>query len=183
MSSGKEERVAKRYAKALFDVCNPADFDTVQAQLNALSTAWEVSAELRDSMLNPRIPNGVRIAIVDAVVNSLGGYATEPLKRVVHTLVTLRKAAIFAPLAELFALLVAEYRKALSLEVTVASESQASAIEALKGQLSRALGGEVTLQVKSDSALLGGLTIRMGDRYLDRSVAGTLQRMALQLVR
>jgi F-type H+-transporting ATPase subunit delta len=78
---------------------------------------------------------------------------------------------------------VAEYRKALSLDITVASESQASSVEALKGQLSQALGGEVTLQVKSDPSLLGGLTIRLGDRYLDRSVAGTLQRMALQLVR
>jgi F-type H+-transporting ATPase subunit delta len=183
MSSGKEERVAKRYAKALFDVCNPADFDKVQTQLNALSAAWAVSGDLRDSMLNPRIATAARISIVDSVVDSLGGYATEPVKRVVHTLVTLRKAAIVTPLAEIFALFVAEYRKALSLDITVASESQASSVEALKGQLSQALGGEVTLQVKSDPSLLGGLTIRLGDRYLDRSVAGTLQRMALQLVR
>jgi F-type H+-transporting ATPase subunit delta len=183
MSSGKTERVAKRYARALFDVCNPADFDKVEGQLKALSAAWSSSAELRDSMLNPRIANGVRLSIVDTVVASLGGYATEPVQRVVHTLVSLRKASIFIPLSDLFALFVAEYRKALSLDVVVASESQASSVEALKAQLSHALGGDVTLQVKSDPSLLGGLTIRLGDRYLDRSVAGSLQRMALQLGR
>jgi F-type H+-transporting ATPase subunit delta len=183
MSSGKEERVAKRYAKALFDVCNPTDFDKVEGQLKSLASVWSASTDFRDSMLNPRIANDLRLSIVDAVVNSIGGYATEPVKRVVHTLVSRRKASIFGFLSEIFALFVAQYRKALSLEVTVAAESQASSVESLKGQLSRALGGEVTLQVKSDPSLLGGLTIRLGDRYLDRSVAGTLQRMALQLVR
>jgi len=183
MSSGKQERVAKRYAKALFDVCEPGDFDKVTVQLKSLASAWSGSLELRDSMLNPRIATGVRLSIIDAVVGSLGGYATEPLRKVVHTVVSLRKAAIFGPLADLFALYVAEYRKALSLEVTVSSDSQVTSVEALKAQLSQSLGGEVSLQVKSDPSLLGGLTIRLGDRYLDRSVAGTLQRMALQLVR
>jgi len=51
----------------------------------------------------------------------------------------------------------------------------------LKVLLSKALGGEVTLDVKSDVALLGGLTIRLGDKLLDRSVLGTLQRMAVEL--
>jgi F-type H+-transporting ATPase subunit delta len=183
MSSGKEERVAKRYAKALFDVCNPGDFDKVTLQLKSLAGAWNCSLELRDSMLNPRIATGLRLSIIDTVVDALGGYATEPLRKVVHALVSLRKASIFSPLADLFALFVAEYRKALSLEVTVSSDSQVSSVEALKARLSQSLGGEVSLQVKSDPALLGGLTIRLGDRYLDRSVAGTLQRMALQLVR
>jgi len=183
MSSGKQERVAKRYARALFDVCEPPDFDRVESQLKALASAWNTSSELRDSMLNPRIPNATRIAIIDAVVDSFGGYATEPLKRVVHTLVGLRKAGVFGPLAEIFALFVAEFRKSLALEVTVASESQASSVEDLRRRLSQALGGDVSLNVKSDPSLLGGLTIRLGDRYLDRSVAGTLQRIALQLVR
>jgi F-type H+-transporting ATPase subunit delta len=56
-------------------------------------------------------------------------------------------------------------------------------VEDLKSRLSKALGGEVSLQVKSDPALLGGLTVRLGDRLLDRSVAGSLQRMAIDLTR
>ena len=183
MSSGKEERVARRYAKALFDVCEPTDFDRVHDQLKALATAWGVSADLRDSMLNPRVSNDLRVSVVDGVVASLGGYSTEPVKRTVHTLVRLRKAAVFPSLAEVFASFVAQFRKSLALEVTVASESQASSVADLQRSLSQSLGGEVSLDVKSDPSLLGGLTIRLGDRYLDRSVAGTLQRMALQLVK
>lgn len=183
MSSGKEERVAKRYAKALFDVCEPKDFDLVQGQLKSLAVAWGTSADLRESMLNPRVSNELRVSVIDAVVGSLGGYATEPVKCTMHTLVRLRKAAVFPSLAEVFASYVAQYRKSLALDITVASDSQASSVEELRRRLSQSLGGEVSLNVKSDPSLLGGLTIRLGDRYLDRSVAGTLQRMALQLVR
>ena len=74
-----------------------------------------------------------------------------------------------------------EYRKSLTLEVTVATPMTDSAVSDLKVLLSKALGGEVTLDVKSDAALLGGLTIRLGDKLLDRSVLGTLQRMAVEL--
>jgi len=125
----------------------------------------------------------LRVATIDAIVASLGGYATEPTKRTIHTLVSLRKAAVFPELAEAFAHYVSEYRKSLSLEVTLATPATESVVSDLKARLSKALGGEVTLAVKSDAALLGGMTVRLGDKLLDRSVSGTLQRMALDLTR
>lgn len=183
MSSGRHTLVAKRYAKALFGVCQPADFDETEAQLKTLGAAWVQSRELRESMLNPRVNDSLRITAIDAVVASFGGWATEPVKRTVHTLVTLRKAAVLPELAETFSRFIAEYRKSLSLEVTLATSATESVVSDLKARLSKALGGEVTLAVKTDPALLGGLTVRLGDRLLDRSVAGSLQRMAIGLTR
>lgn len=175
--------VAKRYAQALFSVCSPADFDRTEAQLKTLAKAWVESKELRDSMLNPRVNDQLRIQAIDAVVAALGGWATEPTKKTVHILVSLRKAALFPELAESFSHFVSEYRKSLSLEVTLATAANDDVVQDLRTRLSKALGGEVTLAVKSDAALLGGLTVRLGDRLLDRSVAGTLQRMAIDLTR
>jgi F-type H+-transporting ATPase subunit delta len=181
MASGRHDRVAKRYARALFDVCNPTDFDRADAQLKSLSAAWAASSEFRQSMLNPRVGDELRIQVIDGLVGSIGGWATEATRRTVHALVNLRKAAIFPALSSSFSQLVNEYRKSLSLEVTVASPVGAEAINAVKERLSRALGGEVQVVVKNDPALIGGLTIRLGDKLLDRSVAGTLQRVASQL--
>jgi len=175
--------VAKRYAKALFSVCSPADFDKTDTQLRTLAKAWTESKDLRESMLNPRVNDQLRLQVIDAVVAALGGWATEPTKRTVHLLVSLRKAALFPELAHRFSHFVSEYRKSLSLEVTVATAAHDNDVQDLRARLSKALGGEVTLAVKSDAALLGGLTVRLGDRLLDRSVAGTLQRMAIDLTR
>jgi F-type H+-transporting ATPase subunit delta len=132
-------------------------------------------------MLNPRVGDELRIQVIDGLAASIGGWATDATRRIVHALVTLRKAAIFPSLSSSFSHLVNEYRKSLSLEVTVATPVGADAIAAVKERLSRALGGEVQVVVKNDPALIGGLTIRLGDKLLDRSVAGTLQRVASQL--
>ncbi len=183
MSSARHTLVAKRYAKALFSVSAPADFDRAEAQLKSLGKAWGSSRELRESMLNPRVSDALRVATIDAVVASVGGWVTEPTKRTVHALVSLRKAAVLPELAEAFSRFVSEYRKSLSLEVTLATPPTDAIVADLKARLSASLGGEVTLGVKHDPALLGGMTIRLGDKLLDRSVAGTLQRLAADLTR
>lgn len=183
MSSGRHTLVAKRYAKALFDVCPPADFDKTGAQLKSLGSAWTESSELRQCMLNPQVNDALRVSTIDAIAEVLGGWASEPLKRTAHALVKLRKAAVLPDLSDIFDRFVAEYRKSLSLEVTLATPVTDSVVGDLKARLSQVLGGEVALQVKSDPLLLGGMTVRLGDKLLDRSVAGSLQRIAIGLTR
>jgi F-type H+-transporting ATPase subunit delta len=184
MALGREERVAKRYARALFDVSAPTDFERVDAQLQALAAIWKESADLRQGMNNPRVSDEVRLSIIDSVAQQvLGGWATESAKKTVRLIVSRRKASVLPSVAAVFSLLVSEYKKSLSLEITLATPANDDVVASMKGALSRELGGEVSLSVKSDPALLGGATIRLGDRLLDRSVAGTLQRIASQLVR
>ncbi len=183
MASGTKEKVAKRYARALFEVTNPQEFDSTARQLKSFSDAWTASVDLRNSMLNPRVSDAQRIAVVDAVAQSIGGWVNEATKRTLLSLVQLRKAQVLPSLSDTFAHLLSEYRKSLSLEVTFAQPANDDVVAGLKGRLSQALGGEVSLTVKSDASLLGGVTIRLGDKLLDRSVAGTLQRVAAQVTR
>jgi F-type H+-transporting ATPase subunit delta len=183
MALGQEERVAKRYARALFDVTAPADFERIEAQLNALAAVWQGSSDFRQGMLNPRIADAARLSIVDAIAGSLGGWVSDPIKKTVQMLVARRKASVIPAAAAVFAALVAEYKKSLALEVTLAVPVTDDVVANLKSKLSRELGGEVVLTVKSDPSLLGGATIRLGDRLLDRSVSGTLQRFASELVK
>jgi ATP synthase F1 delta subunit len=74
-----------------------------------------------------------------------------------------------------------EFRRSLTLSVTVAKQHTEEQISKLGADLATSLGGQVTLNVRHDPSLLGGITIRLGDRLLDRSVAGTLQRIAGQV--
>lgn len=183
MSSGREQRVAKRYAKALFDVCAPADLDRVEAQLKNLALVWDTSKDFRESMSNPRVSESSRLSVIVAIADTLGGWATEPLKKTITTLVTLRKGAVIPSLSDTFAHYVSEFKKSLLLEVTLAQPANEGVVAELQKKLSSSLGGEVKMTVKTDPSLIGGLTVRLGDSFLDRSVAGTLQRVAAQLVR
>jgi F-type H+-transporting ATPase subunit delta len=90
---------------------------------------------------------------------------------------------VLPSLSEAFGLFVSEYKKSLLLEVTFPQAVSDSVSGDLQKKLSSALGGDVKMTVKTDPSLIGGVTIRLGDTLLDRSVAGTLQRIAGQLVR
>jgi len=183
MSSGREQRVAKRYARALFDVTAPADLDRAESQVAALARIWGSSVDFRQSLSNPRVSESARLAVVAGVVEALGGWATDPVRKTINALVSLRKGSVIPALAEIFALFVSEYKKSLRIEVTLAAAVNDTTISDLQKKLSSALGGEVTMNVKTDPSLIGGLTVRLGDSLLDRSVAGTLQRVASQLAR
>ena len=188
MAAGKQDRVAKRYARALFEVCPPSQFDATEKQLRTFATAWQSSPEFRQSMLNPSIQDDARAAVIESLLLALGevtgqsGWSNEATQRTIQTLVSLRKAAALPAVAEFFSQLVNEYRKSLTLAVTVAKPVTTQTIDDVKTKLSHSRGGDVTVTVKHDPSLLGGMTIRLGDTLLDRSVAGTLQRIASQLV-
>jgi F-type H+-transporting ATPase subunit delta len=66
--------------------------------------------------------------------------------------------------------------------VTSAAELTRDETEALTQRLSTMTGSDVELDVRIDEGLIGGLTVRIGDRLLDASVRGRLERLRDQLV-
>jgi F-type H+-transporting ATPase subunit delta len=65
---------------------------------------------------------------------------------------------------------------------TSAAELTPSELEALTNKLEQFTGGRVELDVSVDPSLLGGLVVRVGDRLIDVSVRGRLERLRNQLV-
>jgi F-type H+-transporting ATPase subunit delta len=55
-------------------------------------------------------------------------------------------------------------------------------VRAVTQRLEQLTGGRVELAVQVDPSLLGGLVVRVGDRMIDGSVRGRLERLRNQLV-
>ncbi len=66
--------------------------------------------------------------------------------------------------------------------VTSAAELTQDEIRELTARLERSTGGRIALDVAVDPSLLGGLVVRVGDRMIDGSVLGRLQRLRNQLL-
>ena len=64
---------------------------------------------------------------------------------------------------------------------TSAAELTPAEVEALTSKLEQFTGGRVELDVAVDPSLLGGLVVRVGDRLIDGSVRGRLERLRNQL--
>jgi F-type H+-transporting ATPase subunit delta len=65
---------------------------------------------------------------------------------------------------------------------TSATPLKPAEVSALTSRLEQMTGGRVELDLQVDPSLLGGLSVRVGDRLIDGSVRGRLDRLRNQLV-
>jgi len=86
---------------------------------------------------------------------------------------------------QLFAQLLANYKKLLELEVTSAkdlSETERQELsQKIKSKMPADLADGISFDWKFDAEILGGLQVRVGDKLLDGSVSGAINKIARQL--
>ena len=168
---------ARRYAEAAFDVAQQ-DGD-VDGWLADLQKAREV---LRDPAAAPyfRDPNVPRDAKVDSV-ESLFGNLHPHVLNLLRVLVTRQRVHLVPGIVQEFEALEREARGIAQADVTVARPITDAEQSAIGQRLSEVTGKQVHVQTHVDPAILGGIVVRIGDRLIDSSVAGRLERLRQEL--
>jgi len=200
---------ARRYAEAAFEIARRDG--TEDAWLVALEAAAHVlgSDEVLRVLENPAIPLPERL---DAVRNALGAESIAPVvsallsgHRSLGTSADAVRGAIARPVGDqlinLVGLLVgrrrvsllpaiaAEYERLLDRQRGVAAALVTSAApltteetKAIAARISVMTGSTVSLRTAVDPELIGGVTVRIGDRLIDASVRGRLERLRDRIV-
>ena len=75
----------------------------------------------------------------------------------------------------------AERRGEVTAEVIAAQQLTKAQEDALAEQLRRVVGGRVTMDLRVDPSLLGGMVVKIGSRMVDGSLKGQLQRLQLSM--
>jgi F-type H+-transporting ATPase subunit delta len=169
---------ARRYADAAFAI---AERDgNVRAWLTHLERAAAlVSDEKAENLLdNPALPLDKRRELLEAAI---GKDAPPALLNLLLLLLRRGRIELVPRIAIALRELVDRKSGIRRAVVTSASELSAQEVRALEERLERDTGGKVELQVKVDPSLLGGLVVRVGDRLLDGSVRGRLERLRDQV--
>jgi len=175
----RRDSAARRYAEAAFEVgTRDGTLETWRAELDA-SDARLGSEDVMDVLANPAIPIEQRAA---AVTGLLAETASAPVQNLIQLL--LRRGRI-----EQLPRVAAEFRRLDDRRqgITHATATSATAltpdeVRALGARLEQSTGGRVALDVQVDPSLLGGLVVRVGDRLIDGSVRGRLERLRNQLI-
>jgi len=175
----RRDSAARRYAEAAFEVgTRDGTLETWRAELDA-SDARLGSEDVMDVLANPAIPIEQRAA---AVTGLLAETASAPVQNLIQLL--LRRGRI-----EQLPRVAAEFRRLDDRRqgITHATATSATAltpdeVRALGARLEQSTGGRVALDVQVDPSLLGGLVVRVGDRLIDGSVRGRLERLRDQLI-
>jgi F-type H+-transporting ATPase subunit delta len=161
--------VAGRYATALFELArDEKSVDVVKADLNRFDAMIAESADLDRLVRSPVFTAEEQLKALSAILDAaqLTGTAAKFLK----VLAINRRLFIVRDVIKSFGMLVAAFKGEATADVTVAEPLSDKNLDALKVALKAVTGRDVSLNVKIDPAIIGGLIVKVGSRMVDSSL-------------
>lgn len=171
----KETIVAKRYAKALFEVARErGKIADVEQELQAIEQALSGNPDYLKLLEHPNIDASVKASMLKQVFE---GKLSEELLNTLQLLVQRGRESILGDLVSFYSQIANDALGQAQAKVytpAVLTEQESEQIAATFGQLT---GKKIRIETIVDPSLLGGLQVRIGDRLYDGSLSGKLQRM------
>ena len=173
----RRDTAPRRYAEAAFQIAlRDKTLETWRTELES-AAATLGSEELESVLANPAIPVDQRVDAAKQIFVSL----SEPVRNLVLLLLRRGRIEQLPRVAAEFARLDDQRTGLTHATATSAAALDDDEVKALTTHLEKVIGGSVELHTDVDPDLLGGLVVRIGDRLIDGSVLGRLERLRNQL--
>jgi F-type H+-transporting ATPase subunit delta len=176
-SGGIQASLAGRYATALFELARDAHtLDAVSASLATLKTAVAESDEFRRLIASPLVGREEAKKAIAAVAPTMG---LDPLTaNFLGVLATNRRLGQIDAVIRAFRQLLAHHRNEATADVASAHPLNDDQVAALKAKLKQQTGRDVSIDLRVDPAILGGLIVKVGSRQVDGSIRTKLNTLA-----
>jgi F-type H+-transporting ATPase subunit delta len=178
--SSADATAAERYARAIFELgVESGNVDELVSKMQALASIYASTPALRNVLENPQVQAAERDGILRTVAGRLGLGGLE--LNSVRYLARRRRLRALPEVAERLARLADERRGVVRATVTAAAQLPESFYERLTRELEALTGKNVTLERRQDPSLIAGVLTRIGDKTIDGSLRGRLERLGRQL--
>ena len=172
--------IAARYATALYELADEAKaLDAVNDDLQALGAMIAESEDLRRLIRSPLFSRRDQAAAMGKVLEKAG--AGDLVRRFVEVVAENRRLFALPQMIAAFRQILAERRGEIAAEVTAAAELSDAQVERITEALRSAMGSKVSVDLRVDPALIGGLVVKVGSRMIDNSLRNKLQRLQLAM--
>ncbi len=172
--------VSKVYGDALFETAVEKDtVDVLYEEACALITILKDNPELTALLNNPQIVNEEKVSIMDRIFS---GRVSDELMGLLAIIVEKGRQNEMISIFAYFIQRVKEYKKIGSVSVVSAVELNSGQKDRLRKKLLEStdyVAFEMDYQV--DPSLIGGMTIRIGDRVVDNSIKTRLYELKREL--
>ncbi len=172
-------QISRRYSAAIFALATEAKSEAlVVGEFGTLAAAIESSTDLADALSSPLVSPAQKSATLAA----LAAKANPLTQRAVATIAAGGRAEVIPAIAETLKSMLATHQGEVEALVTSARALNAATQKQLVASLTKATGKKVTLKLKEDANVLGGLMVELGSLRLDATLSGALNHMREQLL-
>lgn len=172
--------LAARYAAALFELADTQKaIDRVAADLAELKAMIAGSAELRALIRSPLLSREQQSRAMAALLKQAA--SSDLVQKFAGLVAQNRRLFALPQMIDEFLAELARRRGEMRAEVTAAKALSERQQAALAEAIRRSVGGKVSVDVKIDPALIGGLVVKVGSRMIDSSLRTKLQRLTLAM--
>jgi len=173
--------IARRYAKALFELQEPADIGPTVDALRLLAEAFTASREFRNLLLSPVFTREQKAAVVAQLAART---ACPPITaRFLAHVVLKNRIALIREISDAFSKFADQVSNRKVVQVSAArplTDEQQAAIRTTLEQVTRS---QIDLAIHVDPAVIGGMEIRIGSTVYDGTVRGQLAQLRSALVK
>ena len=177
----RDIRIAKPYAQALYDAAAEQDaLDRIVGDANQVVDLVQESEDFEQFLTNPILSPQFKSEMFQQLLSE----AVHPLTlNFLLLLASKQRERFLVAILQAFLKLVDLKAGRVVAQVTSAVPLSGAQQNSLVKQLSDYSGAEVRLDLSEDTAVKGGIIVRLGDTVFDGSVATQLQRLRSLLAR
>jgi F-type H+-transporting ATPase subunit delta len=174
------EELAEVYARSLFEAAKENGvLDEVKEQLGIWADALNENPNLRTFFFSPRFTSAEKKEAIRRVID--GG--DERFINFLELLAERHRLPVTFRIRRDFDDLWKVEHKLLSVDVTSAVELDGAILDSIGDRIRDRTGCTIELTSNVDPDIIGGLVLRVGNKVLDASVHGRLERLRRQITR
>jgi F-type H+-transporting ATPase subunit delta len=174
------EEIGQVYARALFEsAVENGELDEIQEQLSIWADALAETKDLQTFFFSPRFSSAEKKDAIRKIID--GG--SERFLNFLELLAERHRLPATFRIRRYFDELWREEHKMLPVEVTSAVELDEELVRSIGERIEERTGRRIELTSRVDPNIIGGLVLRVGNKVLDASVQGRLQRLRKQIAR
>jgi len=167
--------VARRYAKALFNLIEPSDRVEAKEALYAIALAMKESDSLKHVIASPVFTHEEK----EGVLTSLSDKANAPgiMKDFLGQLLRKNRVTYLPEIAEAFQQLTDEQEGKHQIRIRSAQPLEEAEQGRLRGELGSMMKREVDIVFETEPSLIAGLQVKVGSKVYDNTIKGRLSKM------
>ena len=172
--------LAERYAAALFDLAEERRLlDEIAEELAQLRSMLQASGDFLRLIRSPILSRDDQAKAIGALAQHAG--LSQVMRNFLGVVARNRRLFVIPAIIEAFLQELARRRGEVNAQVIAARPLSEVQLAALNEQLRHSIGSRVSVDLRVDPGLIGGMVVKVGSRMVDASIKSKLQRLQLAM--